>query len=238
MNPLVRMFHVTKRYASACALADVNLEIARGSFFFLTGPSGAGKSTLLKLIHLVETPSEGQILFDGMNLARISRSRIPVLRRRMGFVFQDYKLIATRSIYENVALVMEAGGKRGRLVEKKVASVLRLVGMEDRQSAYPPSLSGGEQQRVAVARAVVGDPDIILADEPTGSLDDHSACVVIELLKRFHALGGTVIVATHDADLVRSIPAAVLYLEKGRLASIKSPVSPSCLAAPRRSVGS
>lgn len=228
--PIVRMFHVTKRYGGACALDDVSLDIARGGFFFLTGASGAGKSTLLKLIHLVEPPSEGQILFDGMNLSRIPAKRVPLVRRRMGFVFQDYKLIATRSVYENVALVLEASGKRGRTVEKKVAAVLRLVGMEARAQTYPPSLSGGEQQRVAVARAVVADPDLILADEPTGSLDDESACVVIDLLKRFHSLGGTVVLATHDADLVRSIPARTLHLEKGRLVAVAPPQRPSCLA--------
>jgi cell division transport system ATP-binding protein len=214
---VIRMFHVHKRYGPKQALVDTTLDIAKNEFLFISGPSGAGKSTLLKLLYLAEPVSEGQILVDGMNLSRIPRRRIPMLRRKFGIIFQDYKLIPTRSVYENVALVLEAGGKKRSLIEKKVKSVLRVVGMEDRLSAFPPSLSGGEQQRVAVARAVAGDPQIILADEPTGSLDDESAAVIFQLLHRFHSRGATVVVATHDKSLIKSATGRVLQIRQGRL---------------------
>ena len=157
------------------------------------------------------------VLVDGMNLSRIPRRRIPMLRRKFGIIFQDYKLIPTRTVYENVALVLEARGKKRRLIEKKVKSVLRVVRMEDRLTAFPPSLSGGEQQRVAVARAVAGDPKIILADEPTGSLDDDSAAIIFQLLNMFHNRGTTVVVATHDKALIESATGRVLHLQQGRL---------------------
>jgi cell division transport system ATP-binding protein len=171
----------------------------------------------LKLLYLAEPVSEGQVLVDGMNLSRISRRRIPMLRRKFGIIFQDYKLIPTRSVYENVALVLEARGKKRGLIEKKVKSLLRVVGMEDRLTALPPSLSGGEQQRVAVARAVAGDPQIILADEPTGSLDADSADVIFQLLNMFHRRGATVVVATHDQTLIENAPGRVLQIRQGRL---------------------
>lgn len=214
---VIRMFHVHKRYGAKQALVDATLDIAKNEFLFISGPSGAGKSTLLKLLYLAEPVSEGQVLVDGMNLSRISRRRIPLLRRKFGIVFQDYKLIPTRTIYENVALVPEAQGQRRSLIEKKVKAVLRVVGMEDRLSAYPPSLSGGEQQRVAVARAVVGDPKIILADEPTGSLDDDSAAVIFQLLHMFHQRGATVVIATHDKALIESATGRVIQIRQGRL---------------------
>ncbi len=214
---IIRMFRVHKRYGAKQALVDATLDIAKHEFLFISGPSGAGKSTLLKLLYLAEPVSEGQILVDGMNLSRISRHRIPMLRRKFGIIFQDYKLIPTRTVYENVALVLEALGRRRSLIEKKVKNVLRVVGMEDRLGAYPPSLSGGEQQRVAVARAVAGDPKIILADEPTGSLDDDSAAIILELLGMFHNRGATVVVATHDRALIESATGRVLQIRQGRL---------------------
>jgi len=211
------MFHVHHNYGTKKALIDITLDVSKNDFVFITGPSGAGKSTLLKLLYLAETVSEGQILVDGMNLSRIPRNRIPFLRRKFGIIFQDYKLIAGRSVFDNVSLVLEAAGKKRRLIQKKARSVLRLVGMEDRQNASPPSLSGGEQQRVAVARAVIGDPKIILADEPTGSLDDDSAGIIMDLLNGVHIRGATVIIATHDKDLINKTGGRVLYLKQGRL---------------------
>ena len=202
-SSIIRMFHVHHNYGPKKALIDITLDIAKNEFIFISGPSGAGKSTLLKLFYLGEPVSEGQVLIDGINLARIPRNRIPQLRRKFGIIFQDYKLIPTRTVYDNVALVLEAAGVKNRLIQKKVKSVLRLVGMEDRLKAFPPSLSGGEQQRIAVARAIIGDPKIILADEPTGSLDDESAEVILELLKGVHIRGATVIIATHDKALMR-----------------------------------
>lgn len=216
-SAVIRMFHVHKRYGAKQALVDATLDIAKNEFLFISGPSGAGKSTLLKLLYLAEPVSEGQILVDGMNLSRIPRRRIPMLRRKFGIIFQDYKLIPTRTVYENVALVLEARGRKRSLIEKKVKSVLRVVGMEDRLTAFPPSLSGGEQQRVAVARAVAGDPQIILADEPTGSLDDDSAAVILKLLSMFHHRGATVVVATHDKALIQSASGRVLHIQQGRL---------------------
>ena len=211
------MFHVHHNYGTKKALIDITLDISKNDFVFITGPSGAGKTTLLKLLYLAESVSEGQVLIDGMNLSRVPRKRIPFLRRKFGIIFQDYKLIANRTVFDNVSLVLEAAGKKRRLIQKKVRSVLRLVGMEDRQYAFPPSLSGGEQQRVAVARAIVGDPKIILADEPTGSLDDDSANIIMDLLNGVHIRGTTVIVATHDNELIRKTGGRVLLLKQGRL---------------------
>jgi cell division transport system ATP-binding protein len=216
-SAVIRMFHVHKRYGAKQALVDASLDIAKNEFLFISGPSGAGKSTLLKLLYLAEPVSEGQILVDGMNLSRIPRRRIPLLRRKFGIIFQDYKLISTRTVYENVALVLEARGYKRSRIDKKVKSLLRVVGMEDRRRAFPPSLSGGEQQRVAVARAVAGDPMIILADEPTGSLDDESAAVIFELLEMFYHRGATVVVATHDKSIIKNATGRVLQIRRGRL---------------------
>lgn len=218
-NAIIRMFHVYKRYGAKFALHDVTLDIAKNEYLFVTGASGAGKTTLLRLLYLGEAVSEGQILVDGMNISRINRKGIPLLRRKFGIIFQDFKLIPTKTVYENVALVLEAAGRKPRFIEKKVRSVLRTVGMEDRMKALPPSLSGGEQQRVAVARAVVGDPKIILADEPTGSLDIESAGVIMAFLDDFHSRGATVIIATHDAQLIQKEGARVVHLHDGRLLS-------------------
>lgn len=216
-DAIIRMFHVQKRYGSKLALKDITFDIAKNEYLFITGPSGAGKTTLMKLLYLGEQVSEGQILVDGMNLSRINRSRVPLLRRKFGIIFQDYKLIPTKTVYENVALVLEAAGRKPRLIAKKVKSVLRTVGMEDRMSSLPPSLSGGEQQRVAVARAVVGDPKIILADEPTGSLDEEAAALIMGYLDTFHQRGTTIVIATHDKDLIRSRDARVIQLRDGCL---------------------
>ena len=216
-SSIIRMFHVHHNYGPKKALIDITLDIAKNEFAFISGPSGAGKTTLLKLLYLGEPVSEGQILIDGINLARIPRKRIPLLRRKFGVIFQDYKLIPTKSVYDNVALVLEAAGSKKRLTQKKVRRVLRLVGMEDRIKSYPPSLSGGEQQRIAVARAIIGDPKIILADEPTGSLDEESAEIILDLLRGVHIHGATVIIATHDKALMRKTGGHVLHLHQGRL---------------------
>lgn len=213
---IIRMFHVHKQYGVKKALIDINLDVSKNEFLFITGPSGAGKSTLLKLLYFGEPVSEGQILIDGMNLSRISRKRIPYLRRKFGIIFQDYKLIPTKTVFDNVALVLEAMGRKRQLTQKKVNSVLRMVGMEERSKSFPQSLSGGEQQRVAVARAIVGVPRIILADEPTGSLDSESANIIVDLLKGFHTRGGTVIVATHDRELLRKTGGRVIHLKEGQ----------------------
>jgi cell division transport system ATP-binding protein len=214
---IIQIFHVYKKYGGKNALTDVTLDIPKNDSLLISGPSGAGKTTLLKLLYLYEKASAGQILVDGMNLARISRKRIPFLRRKLGIIFQDYKLIPTKTVFDNVAIVLEAMGKKRRLIHKKVKSVLRTVGMEERINSFPPILSGGEQQRVAVARAVVGDPIIILADEPTGSLDSDSANIIIELLKKFHTRGTTLVIATHDKELLNKIGGRIVHLKQGCL---------------------
>lgn len=215
--PIIRLFHVHKAYGAQKSLIDITLDIFRNEFVLFTGPSGAGKSTLLKLLYLAEPVTEGQVIVDGVNLSRISKSRIPYLRRGFGIIFQDYKLIPSRTVFENVALVLEAQGEKRRQVEKKVNSVLRIVEMDHRLGAYPLSLSGGEQQRVAIARAIAGSPRIILADEPTGSLDPDAAAVILSLLKGIHQKGATVILATHDRSLIENAGARNIHLVQGQL---------------------
>ena len=211
------MFHVHKHYGAVKALIDITLDVPKNELLFISGPSGAGKTSLLKLLYFGEAASEGQVLIDGMNLSRISHHRIPILRRKFGVIFQDYKLIRTKTVFDNIAIVLEAVGKKRRFVEKKVRSVLRTVGMENSIHSLPPTLSGGEQQRIAVARAIVGDPKIILADEPTGNLDEDSADIILNLLKRFHVRGATVIIATHDKELIRKTGGRVIHLKQGRM---------------------
>jgi len=222
-TPIIRMFHVHRRYGPKTALIDLTLDIQKNELLFVSGPSGAGKTTLLRLLYLAEPASEGQIIIDGINLARIPRKQVPGLRRSLGIIFQDYKLIPSRTVFENVALVLEAAGSPRKLLQKKVNSVLRSVGMEDRAAAFPPSLSGGEQQRVAIARAVVGDPKIILADEPTGSLDPDSAGFIFDLLKGFHTRGATILIATHDKELIRKSGGRVIFLREGKIHQTLSP---------------
>jgi cell division transport system ATP-binding protein len=216
-SSIIRMFHVHKNYGAKKALANITLDISKNELLFISGPSGAGKTTLLKLLYLGEKVSEGQVLIEGINLSRISHDRIPFLRRKFGIIFQDYKLIPTKTVFDNVAVVLEATGKKRRFIEKKVKSILRTVGMEETLHSLPPSLSGGEQQRIAFARAVVGDPKIILADEPTGNLDEVSADIILELLKKFHTRGATVIIATHDKELIRKTGGRVIHLNQGYL---------------------
>ncbi len=216
-NAVIRFFHVTKRYGSKNALFDITLDICENDFVFISGPSGAGKSTLLKLLYLGEPVSEGEIIVDGMNLKRINHRAIPLLRRKFGIIFQDFKLIPSKSAYENISLVLEAQGIKRSLIKKKVRSLLRNVGIDDKEKCYPPSLSGGEQQRVALARAIAGNPKIILADEPTGSLDAESAAKIFDLLKECRQNGATVLIATHDTELIRKTGGKVILLDQGRL---------------------
>ena len=219
-SPIIRCFNVSKWYETLCALKSINLDINAGEFVFITGPSGAGKSTLLKMLYLDETASEGQIVVDGMNLARISPDRMPFLRRRLGVVFQDFKLIPTRSVYDNVALVLEVAGSKKVEIHRKVLQVLRITGMVRKIYAFPPTLSGGEQQRVAFARAVVGNPDIIIADEPTGSLDYDSAKVIFNLLTQYNDNGVTILIASHNLHLINDTGRGRrLHLVNGELVS-------------------
>jgi len=214
---IIQMFHVYKIYGNKEVISDISLNVKTNEFLFLTGPSGAGKSTMLKLLYVGEPISKGQIIIDGLNLVRITKHNVHVLRRKIGIIFQDFKLIISKNVYNNIALVLEAKGYSRKKISQKVNSILELVGMKKLAYAYPPSLSGGEQQRVAVARAIVDDPPIILADEPTGSLDPDSAISIIELLNDYHKRGGTVIIATHDRSLINGTNRRVVYLDNGMI---------------------
>jgi cell division transport system ATP-binding protein len=217
---LIQLFHVTKEYpGDGPALQDVSLEIDKGEFVFLTGASGAGKSTLLKLIFCDEPATAGQLLLFGKNVAKISASAIPFVRRNIGVVFQDFKLLANRTVAENVALPLEVRGLAQKEIRRKVRGLLRSVGLEHRADKFPPSLSGGEQQRVAVARALAPDPALLLADEPTGNLDPERTLEVMDLLYGANARGTTVVVATHDRSLLERYKKRVVVLQAGRLLS-------------------
>jgi cell division transport system ATP-binding protein len=217
---VIQLFHVTKEYpGDGPALQDVTLEVGKGEFVFLTGPSGAGKSTLLKLIFCDEPASSGQLLLFGKNVAKIRASAVPFVRRNIGVVFQDFKLLPQRTVAENVALPLEVRALGERDIRRRVTMLLRSVGLEHRADRFPLSLSGGEQQRVAVARALAPDPALLLADEPTGNLDPERTLEVMDLLETANARGTTVVVATHDRSLLERYKKRVLVLEKGRLVS-------------------
>jgi cell division transport system ATP-binding protein len=217
---VIQLFHVTKEYpGDGPALQDVTLTIDKGEFVFLTGPSGAGKSTLLKLIFCDEPATSGQLLLFGKNVAKIRASAVPYVRRNIGVVFQDFKLLPQRTVAENVALPLEVRGIADREIRKRAKALLRSVGLEHRAEKFPPSLSGGEQQRVAVVRALAADPALLLADEPTGNLDPVGTLEVMDLLYAANARGTTVVVATHDRSLLERYKKRVVALERGRLVS-------------------
>ena len=214
-NHIIQMYHVYKQFGKKNVINDVSMNVLKNEFLFISGPSGAGKSTMLKLLYAGERLSKGQIIMDGLNLVRLNSRNIHRLRRRIGIIFQDFKLIRTRSVFDNVALVMETRGFPRRMIERKVQEALRRVAMTSFAHAFPPSLSGGEQQRVAVARALASEPSIIFADEPTGSLDPDSAAIILALLDEFHQLGGTVLFATHDISLIENTRRRVVFLNDG-----------------------
>ncbi len=221
---MIQLFSITKSYErEQCALTDITLQIDKGEFVYLTGPSGAGKSTLLKLICCAERPTRGQILMDGRNITNLGDRAIPYLRRNLGIVFQDFKLLTRRTVFENVAFPLEVQGRRRMEISKKVYQALKQVGLEHRLGHYPLQLSGGEQQRVAVARALVVDPLVLLADEPTGNLDPDVTLDIMELFKGANARGTTIVMATHDRGLIWQYPRRVLTLEAGRLSGDEKP---------------
>jgi cell division transport system ATP-binding protein len=217
---MIQAFHVYKAYdRESSALTDITLEIAKGEFCFLTGPSGAGKTTFLKLVFREELPSQGQILVGGRNVTAIPDSQIPELRRSIGVVFQDFKLLKRKTILENVAFVLRILGITAKEQKRRAFNALKAVGLHHKMHAYPLQLSGGEQQRVAIARALINDPMLLLADEPTGNLDPEMAQEIMTLFQEVNARGTTVVVATHDREMIQRMGKRVISLERGRVMS-------------------
>ncbi len=216
---MIEFKNVSKVYSSngAHALDNVTLSIAKGEFVFIVGASGAGKSTFLKLIMREEQPTSGSIIVNDMYLERLSRRKVPYLRRTMGIVFQDFRLISKMTVYENVAFAMRCVGKKTATIKKRVPYILDLVGLSDKANDHPTELSGGEQQRVSLARALVNNPELIIADEPTGNIDPEMSYEIIELLSEINKRGTTVLVVTHEHELVKSFGKRVINIEDGRV---------------------
>jgi cell division transport system ATP-binding protein len=217
---MIRFAHVFKRYANGReALADLSLDVDSGEMVFLTGHSGAGKSTLLKLVALIERPTRGQLIVGGQNVATVARRAVPQFRRRVGMVFQDHKLLADRTVFDNVALPRVIAGIGSREIAKRVRASLEQVGLLARERSRPLELSTGEQQRVGIARAVVSKPPILIADEPTGNLDPDLSIEVMNIFRRFNEVGVTVLIASHDLNLIERYPVRRVALEAGRMQS-------------------
>lgn len=222
---MIQLYNVTKKYSSdSIAVKDLTLRIGKGEFVYVTGASGAGKSTFLRMLYAAEKPTKGQILIESQNITRLRSHQVPYLRRKIGVVFQDFKLLNSRSVYENVAFALEAQGKKRYEVSKKVYQALKEVGLEHRLQRKPLELSGGEQQRIAIARALVVDPLILLADEPSGNLDQAVTQEIMELFKRANARGTTVLLATHDHSLNKRYPRRIITLDNGLLVGDQQPL--------------
>ncbi len=215
---MIQFNNVTKIYANGIkALNDITLRIRKGEFVFLVGPSGAGKSTLTKLLYREETPTRGQIIFDGKSLARVRPREVPYLRRKIGMVFQDFRLLPQKTVFENVAFALEVTGASNREIKKVVPVVLNLVSLMEKAESFPNYLSGGEQQRVCIARAIVNNPVLIIADEPTGNLDPDTSWDLMNLLLDINRRGTTIIMATHAWDIVDAMKKRVVALERGKI---------------------
>jgi cell division transport system ATP-binding protein len=210
--------NVTKLYDDkVVGLLDCNFHIPKGEFVFLVGPSGSGKSTLIKLVLRELEPTKGRVVVAGRNLATLRRSRVPLLRRNIGCVFQDFKLLPSKTVYENVAYALEVVGENNRSIRKKVPEILKLVGLYEKMNSLPSEISGGEEQRVSIARAFVNHPPLLLADEPTGNLDPDTSIGIMQLLERINRTGTTVVVATHDREMVNRMRKRVFALDGGRI---------------------
>jgi cell division transport system ATP-binding protein len=217
---MIRFDEVSKRYDGGSeALSRVSFELADGEMSFLTGHSGAGKSTLMKLIILMERASQGQVIVNGTNLNRVSRRQVPAVRRNVGVVFQNHQLLFDRTVYDNVALPLTIAGFSPKEVGRRVRAALSKVGLSDKEKKYPVALSGGEQQRVGIARAVVNKPPLLLADEPTGNLDPELSQEIMNLFSQFNQVGVSVLIATHDLDLVQRMAKRELILRQGKVVS-------------------
>ena len=218
---MIEATHVSKTYARGVfALRDLSLRIDKGDFVFLTGPSGAGKSTLLRLLLRQDVPSEGQLTVGGRNLATLTPRQVQSYRRSLGFVFQDFKLLPAKTVIENVSFVPRVLGMAESQQQRRTFQVLKWVGLQHRMNAFPLELSGGEQQRIAIARALVNDPAIILADEPTGNLDPDLSLEIMNLFREINARGTTVVVATHDRELIRRVGRRAVTLDHGQIVEI------------------
>jgi len=215
---MIELYHIWKQYqAPHWALSDVTLHVKKGDFYFITGPSGSGKTTLLKIIFRELFPTKGQIIIDGRNVLRIPGHKIYFLRRSMGIVFQDFRLLFHKKVFENVAVVLQVLGIPRKEIRRRVFNALRMVNLHQKMWEYPSHLSYGEQQRVAIARAVVNKPKILLADEPTGNLDSKLAFEIMSIFKEINEQGATVIIGTHDRELIRHFGNKILFLYKGKL---------------------
>ncbi len=210
---------VSKKYGQTLALDEISLEIKQGEFVFIVGPSGAGKSTLLRILTREILPSLGKVLVNHSDVTKLKDKDIPNLRRKVGMVFQDFKLLDDRTVFEQVALALEVLGKFDEEIEKQVEHILKLVEIWDKRNLFPRQLSGGEAQRTAIARAAVGKPDVLLADEPTGDLDPKTAWGVIQLLNEINSWGTTIIMATHNQEIVNTLKRRVITLKKGKIVS-------------------
>ena len=217
---MIEFSGVVKRYpGSPDVLKDLSFSVAAGEFAYLTGRSGAGKSTVMRLIAAIERPTAGTVLVQKQNISRMSERSIPFLRRQLGLVLQDHRLLFDRSVFDNVLLPLQVGGSSRREADRRVRAALDKVGLQGRENAHPIALSGGEQQRVCLARAIVNRPSLLLADEPTASLDAAAADQILAMFRDFHRVGVTVLIATHDESLVARFPGRVIALEHGELAA-------------------
>jgi len=216
---MIRLENVTKTYhgAGASALAEIQLQIDRGEFVFLVGSSGSGKSSLLRLMLREEKPDSGDLFALGENLRTLPQRRVASYRRKLGVVFQDFRLLPNKTVYQNIAFALQVIGKSRAFIETSVPDVLRLVGLEDKSSSFPAALSGGEQQRVAIARALVNRPELLLADEPTGNLDPDNSKEIMGLLSRINLSGTTIVMATHDRGIVDQMQRRVVEIKEGRI---------------------
>ena len=217
-NRMIRMKNVSKIYENgAVALDHVNIEIAKGEFVFVVGVSGAGKSTFIKMLFREELPTEGELFVNGHDVVHMDMTDVPYLRRGLGVIFQDYRLLSDKTVYENVAFAMRVIEAPRQMIQRRVNAVLDVVGLRDKYRDFPSQLSGGEQQRVAIARAIVNDPAILIADEPTGNLDPETSWDIMDIFKRINAAGTTIVVATHDKNIVDTMQRRVVAIEDGKI---------------------
>ena len=217
-NRMIRMKNVSKIYENgAVALDHVNIEIAKGEFVFVVGVSGAGKSTFIKMLFREELPTEGELFVNGHDVVHMDMTDVPYLRRGLGVIFQDYRLLSDKTVYENVAFAMRVIEAPRQMIQRRVNAVLDVVGLRDKYRDFPSQLSGGEQQRVAIARAIVNDPAILIADEPTGNLDPETSWDIMDIFKRINAAGTTIVMATHDKNIVDTMQRRVVAIEDGKI---------------------